>query len=545
MEKTSLKEKFMSYNLPVQAGSRLKNWIRKNRLEALFIAIILLVGAFFRLYRIDEYMTFLGDEGRDVLIVRRLLVNFDPILVGPGTSIGNMYLGPLYYYMMAPALLLANFSPAGPAVMIALLGVLTIFFVWTISREWFGKIAALLASLLYATAPVVITYSRSSWNPNIMPFFSLLCIYAIWKVWRRSYRDTVHDNEGNDFKWLVILGISFAFVLQSHYLGLLLAPVIGLFWLLSYMKIKSTKQVRNFVKFSIVGLGIFTVLMSPLLIFDARHGWRNFSAIKKFFTERQTTVSARPWTSIPKLPEVTDKMVTRLVVGTNEVAGNLPGKVFLTALTALAALMIYIIKAKRRSAETWSAYLVLIIWIGISLIGLALYKQEIYDHYYGFFFTAPFLLIGGISQSIINKHKIFGSLVVILVAGYLLVVNLQNNLLKYPPNRQLQRSIEVAKKIAEESGGQKFNLAVIAERNYEGAYQYFLESWSEPFVMIDPQKTDETITEQLYVICEYSEKEKCDPTHNPKAEIANFGWTKIEDEWQVSGVTLYKLTHTK
>src|SRR3990167_6116605 len=129
MEKPSLKEEFMSYD------SRLKNWIRKNRLEALFIAIILLVGAFFRLYRIDEYMTFLGDEGRDVLIVRRLLVNFDPILVGPGTSIGNMYLGPLYYYMMAPALLLANFSPAGPAVMVALLGVVTIFLVWFIGRK--------------------------------------------------------------------------------------------------------------------------------------------------------------------------------------------------------------------------------------------------------------------------------------------------------------------------------------------------------------------------------------------------------------------------
>src|SRR3972149_9199904 len=111
-------------------------WVKANRFEASLIALTLLVGAFLRLYRIDEYMTFLGDEGRDVIIVRRLLVDFDLILVGPGTSIGDMYLGPLYYYMMAPALLLSNFSPVGPAVMIALLGVARIFLVWYIVREW-------------------------------------------------------------------------------------------------------------------------------------------------------------------------------------------------------------------------------------------------------------------------------------------------------------------------------------------------------------------------------------------------------------------------
>lgn len=88
-----------------------KNWL---------LISILIIGAFLRLYKIDGYMTFLGDEGRDVIIVRNLLVNADPILIGPGTSVGGMYLGPLYYYFMAPFLLLANFSPVGPAVGVAL-----------------------------------------------------------------------------------------------------------------------------------------------------------------------------------------------------------------------------------------------------------------------------------------------------------------------------------------------------------------------------------------------------------------------------------------
>src|SRR3989304_4171292 len=255
--------------------TEIRFWILKNKLEALLLCLILILGAFFRLYRISEYMTFLGDEGRDALVVRRLLVDFDPILVGPGTSIGNIYLGPLYYYMMAPALLLANFSPIGPAVMVALLGVVTIFSVWYVTREWFYKVGlepervawgALIAAGLYAISPTVIIYSRSSWNPNIMPIFSLLTIYSIWQFWEKQ-----------KFKWLIVSGISMAFVLQSHYLGLLLIPVIGLFWLFTLKGIRNKKQgIRKFLSYTLYATILFVVLMSPLIIFDARHDWRNF-----------------------------------------------------------------------------------------------------------------------------------------------------------------------------------------------------------------------------------------------------------------------------
>jgi hypothetical protein len=63
--------------------------------------------------------------------------------------------------------------------------------------------------------------------------------------------------------------------------------------------------------------------------------------------------------------------------------------------------------------------------------------------------------------------------------------------------------------------------------------------------MIDPQRSDDTITNQLFVICELEDKLKCDPTHHPKTEIANFGWSKILNEWEIAGVTLYKLIHSE
>jgi 4-amino-4-deoxy-L-arabinose transferase-like glycosyltransferase len=536
MEKTKVKT--LSTNL-LLLPEKIKTWISHNKKEFILLTLILAIGAFFRLYRISEYMTFLGDEGRDAIVVRRLLVNFDPILIGPGTSIGNMYLGPLYYYMMAPALLLANFSPVGPAVMVALLGVATIFFVWYIGRLWFGKTAAITSSLLYAFSPVVIIYSRSSWNPNIMPFFALLTIFSIWKVWKEQ-----------KFKWLIILGASFAFTLQSHYLALLLAPTIIMFWILTFLKIRNSRLVENwrlvigsFLKNSLLGLFIFAVLMSPLVIFDIRHGGRNFNAIKTFFSQRESTVSIKPWKAIPNIyPIMKDDYVTRIITGGNTYAGKITSFVIGVSILLILISLAYGIIVDRKISDKPN-YLI-VAWIIFGLVGFGLYKQHIYDHYFGFMMPAGFLLLGGILQYFYEKFKDDGKIFAVTGTLLLIIVNFTNNPLRYPPNKQMERATTVARLIQEEAKGKNFNFAVIAESNYEDGYKYFLERSNAPVIDIDAQKLDKTITDQLFVVCEMPE-DKCDPTHNAKAEVANFGWSKIDGEWKISGVTIYRLVHTK
>lgn len=516
-------------------------WITNNRKETSALFLILLTGSLLRLYNIDQYMTFLGDEGRDAIIVRRFLVDFDLMLIGPGTSIGNMYLGPLYYYMIAPSLLISNFSPVGPAVMIALLGIFTIWLVWFVTREWFGKNAAVIASLLYAIAPTVIIYSRSSWNPNIMPLFALIAFYSIWKVWT-----------GNRFFWLIVVSISLAFSLQSHYLGLLLFPGVGLFWLITFVRNWNNKELKSFLIYSLISVLIFIFLMSPLVIFDSRHGWINFEALKTFFTDRQTTVNAKVWKSIPNILPISEEMFSRLVAGYNTVAGKwILVTVFVGMIVGVISgarkysakdLFFRVYKTRDNYLIQTRAFILLFVWLSVAIIGLGLYKQEIYDHYHGFYYVVPFILIGGIIQLAKDYSKILYTVFVVGLVG-LIIVNIQNNPLKSPPNNQLERSEVVAQRIIDEAGEEKFNFAVIAERNYEGAYQYFLEKENAPFVIIDPLRADETITNQLYVICEM-DKIKCDPTHNGKAEIAGFGWSAIEEEWDVYGTVVYKLIHS-
>ncbi len=509
---------------------KLKNWVKANQLEFILLIVVLAVGAFVRLYKINEYMTFLGDEGRDVIIVRRLLIEHHPPLIGPGTSIGNMYLGPAYYYMIALPLLFFNFSPVGPAVFIALLGVVTIWFLWRVVFEWFPtkgiNWGALIASFLYAISPVIIIYSKSSWNPNIMPFFSLLTVYAMWRVWTRK-----------QFRWLIVAGLSFACVLQSHYLGLLLVPVILVIWFLTFLK--SVNKKRLFF-FSFISFGLFLLLMSPLAIFDIRHNFINFNAIKAFFTNRETTVSVLPWKAIPGMWPLLN-MVTSDLVGAKNMAIGL----VVALLISISFLFTYFLKRGKYDFKKMSVILVLTMWVGFALAGMALYKQHIYDHYFGFIFAAPFILVGAILQHILQRVKRIGLFIIVILVGILIFFDIQNSPLRYAPNRQLERAQFVSKRVEEIAGNGRFNFTIIAENNYDSAYRYFLNLDNAKVVDIDPQNTKDTITDQLIIVCE-KEKTKCDPTHNPKAEVAQWGWSKVVAEYDdVFGVTIYKLGHTK
>lgn len=504
------------------------NWVKNNRKEAIILGIILLVAAICRLYRIDQYMTFLGDEGRDAIIARRIFTELHPPLIGPGTSVGNLYLGPLYYYMMAPALLIANFSPVGPAVQIALLGVITVGFVWYVGRKWFNTTAGLIAAGLFAISPTVIYYSRSSWNPNIMPFFALLTIYSVWKFW--------HEGKCN---WLIVTGLAFAAVLQSHYLGLLLAPTIFIFWLLTYFKSKKTKEVKVFIGKSLIGLVGFIALMSPLFFFDVRHNWMNAKSMYTFLAGSQTTVSVSPLTAIPKLPGVINLFSSSVVA-----AKNTTGAV--VASIVLIGAIIWIFAAnylKKKSFKIPDQYWLIFSWIGFGILGFGLYKQSIYDHYFGFIFPVPFLLIGILITGLITSGKLLKWLGFALLV-YLIIINLIANPLLKSPHRFLQGSVNASKTIEKYSGGKPFNLAIIADNNYEAGYEYFLLKDNYPVIDIDAQKP-ETITDQLFVVCELLPSNKCDPTHNPKAQVANFGWSKIEGVWNVDATVVYRLVHTK
>lgn len=492
------------------------NFIKKNKLESILLFIILAVALFLRLYRIGEFMTFLGDEGRDVRIVRDLITKGNLVFIGPMTSIGNMYLGPLYYYLIAPSLLLSGLNPVGPAIMVALISVLTVWFTWYAGRAWFDKVAGLTAALLFAISPVAIIYSRSSWNPNPMPFFALLCIWGIYQVWQNK-----------KYFWLPYIGISFAFALQMHYLGLLLIPVLGLFWLLSLLQVKKDSINKPvFIKKTVIAILLFLLLMFPLVLFDLKHQGMNLNAFKVFFTDRQTTVNLNPTKSDRFLP-IIYTTITDLILARQSIA--VP---FISAIVFLLSLLIFI-KSKWKSALK-----ILFVWLGFALLGLGVYKQHVYIHYLGFIYPAVYLLLGAIIGFTTSRKGSILKVISALFIVSLVYLNIKNSPTFGSPNRQLQRTEAAADLIIKESKGEPFNFGLIAKQNYDESYKYFLEN---KHASLEPDQNK--ITDQLFVICE--DGDKCQPEGNSQYQVAVFGIAHIENQWQIDYLKIYRLVHTK
>ena len=479
----------------------LRLWWKLKDQKILFIALVgvLALAAFLRFYKIEEYMIFLGDEGRDAIIVKDMIDKWHFPLIGPPTSVGNIYLGPLYYYMMLPPMVLTNFNPVSASVMVAMIGVATVFLVYYLGKTWFGRGAGLLAAYLYAISPVTINYSRFSWNPNPLPFFTLLAILSIVKL-----------QKSNNFLWLILTGLSLAAALQMHYLALILIPVIVTLWFYQVLK-KSAKE--NFLKGTLLGLAAFLITMSPLFWFDLRHNFLNYKAVIALFGKGEA-VGMNLFSNFGRIPEIYNYvLIGRYMAGENALLAMLLSLIIFTLL------IYWIIKRK----------IILAVWIIVGLVGLSFYQNGIYDHYLGFLNPAPYLLLGSLLALRKFKWVIAGLAIIITI------VNLQKNPLVNPPNNQLKKTQDIANFIIKESEDKPFNFALLAKNNYDSAYQFYLEIYGH-----EPKKLPFEKTDQLFVVCE---DEVCDPIYSPKHEIAAFGWTLVDKFWDFSGVKIYKLVH--
>ena len=487
----------------------LKFWWKLNDQRYLFLALltILFLAAFLRFYKLDEYMSFLGDEGRDALIVKKILVEHDFPLIGPPTSVGNIYLGPLYYYMMASSMLPFWLNPSAAAGMNAMIGVLTVYLIYYFGKEWFGKVSGLIGSYLYAISPVTIIYSKSSWNPNPTPLFSLLAILGIYKA-----------HKSGNYRWLILSGVAAAAALQMHYLALILIPILAIFWTgeLISKNSRSLAVARDkfFWQGTIGGILAFFILMSPLLIFDLKHQFLNYRGISELLT-RTDSVGAN-LDNILRIPVIySQNLIGRYIAGENN-----------TLTLILSALVILALFRK-----SWPI-LVLGVWLFVGLLGISFYQKSIFDHYLGFLNPVPFLLLG--SLAIFIRRSILKIIFIILII-FITFANFQKSPLNNPPNNQLKRTQDVAKFIIAKSDEKPFNFALLAQRNYDAAYQFYLGQYGH-----QPKTLPFTKTDQLFVVCE---DVICDPIYSAKYEVAAFGWRLVEKQWAEHGVKIYKIVH--
>ena len=504
-----------------------------KRKESIFLILILLLASFMRLYRISDYMTFLGDEGRDVLTVYGILQG-DLVFLGPRSSAADFFYGPIYFYLITPFLWLFRYDPVGPAVFVALVGIATVFLVYFVGKKFFNGTAGLFASALYAVSPLVINYSHSSWNPNPMPFVSLLLIFTVFYAVQKK-----------SLKLFFAVGVLFGVAMQMQYIAMFLAAIIFFYALIgSYIAEKKIDIFELLKSYLAISAG-FAAGISMFLAFEIKNNFPNTRTIINFifFGSGQQTNTVELFANIPG---VFFQLFSRLLLRfppPEQLSQYDPGTLFfwqaivlIIALSSLFAL---------RNVKNVQVKILMIIWFVCGVVLFGFYRKVVYDYYLGFLFPLPFLLFGNALSVAYHAKKIttFGKIFVFAVFAVVFFYNLAGMPFRYEPNRQKDQVRTIAEFVLSKTDGKPYNFALITPGNSDHAYRYYFLINNRPPVTIeneavDPDRT--SVTDQLLVVCE---DVNCKPLGHPLFEVAGFGRAEIVGEWDVSVVKVFKLKH--
>src|SRR3989338_2153523 len=187
----------------------------------LFLLAVIFISAFFRFYKLHDFLFFAMDQEYEVFIIKNILSLKHLPLIGVNASDTGLYLGPAFIYIAAIPYFIFQGNPIGVAFFASSLGILTTFMIYILGKEWFSKVVGLLASFFWAFSFISILYDRQFWNPTPLPFLSIVILYSLTKIIR---------GQSNHF---IFLGLSLGLALQSHLQAVVFLPIV-IFFLTKY-----------------------------------------------------------------------------------------------------------------------------------------------------------------------------------------------------------------------------------------------------------------------------------------------------------------------
>ena len=222
-----------------------KSW--KKRGEGYWeIYIILLIAGILRLYRLDT-SEFSGDQ-TFLLRLAYDAVHYSLIpATSNGSSIHTANAPMAVYFLMIPALFSPD--PLWATVMTALFNIAAVLLTYIFTRRYFGRLAATIAALLYATAQTTIVFSRFIWQPSLIAPFTVLFMFALF--W-----GAVERRKGWFFPAMLLLGV----LVQLHEITILLAVPL----LVAILLAPKTIRLRDIV-FGFISL---LVIYAPFLVWE-------------------------------------------------------------------------------------------------------------------------------------------------------------------------------------------------------------------------------------------------------------------------------------
>lgn len=363
--------------------------------------LILAVSAFLHFFRIQT-TEFDFDQANLFQLAHDAIVHGLIPLSSNQASIGVLH-APFFIYILLPAAALSS-NPLGGAITVALFSTVAAIFAYWFTYRYFGQLPAIVAGLLNATAYVPLKYSNTIWQPDILPFFMILFLFAI-------FHGAVEHKKGWLFPALTLMAITY----QIHP-----SSIVGLGALLIVALIIAPQTVRWRDIF--LATGALILLFFPYALLEITDHFADIKGLLSFVhLSAHNDIQALIFYQNLILPfnEVQPIWMTLLgwciqlllLVGLMTTIVRLfqphqGAHVFAEEQTEVSIRWFQIWNKLRFNPERVS-YLLLLVWQIIPFANLLHHSIDLHMQYFLLFLPGPFILIGLALDEFIHLLKRF------------------------------------------------------------------------------------------------------------------------------------------
>lgn len=334
--------------------------------QLILLVIIIALGLFFRTYKLVERSDFGHDADLYSWIVKDIVVNGHPRLVGQETSAPGIFIGPLFYYLLVPFYLILKMDPAAAFIPITIIGILAVISYYYVFSKLFNYKAGLIASFFYA-----VLLSSAVWFDRRLAPSTPTNLWAIW------YFYTIVMMARGNFVVLPILGILIGLIWHIH---IALIPALSAIpaAILVSKKFPNILQVKKFVF-------AFIITSLPLIVFELRHGFQqSISLIHNFFTPRE---GATGWYKFQIVIEMVSKNINNLFFAPHSINPLL----YLVTPAVILVSALWLIK---KGLIGLKELIPLYVWIGSVIIFFSISSSPISEYY---FYNIEVIFLGIVS----------------------------------------------------------------------------------------------------------------------------------------------------
>ncbi|MFH0936768.1 MAG: hypothetical protein V1808_00535 [Candidatus Daviesbacteria bacterium] len=212
----------------------------------IFPILVFIVAAIFRIFFMD-LIEFKFDEAFNVYQLTQFYLH-PSINFHSGLSSSGMHNFPLLHYLL---IILGVFSrdPQYLSFVIALINTVLVVIFYLVIRKFYGNFVAIMSSLVIATSPWCILYSRKIWHPDLTLIFLIPAFYFLHKI----IFNKNHKAQIPLFAFLVLL-------IQQHFSGVYLLILTIVVLIISKIKIN--------IKYFIIGVCLGLIPALPWILYN-------------------------------------------------------------------------------------------------------------------------------------------------------------------------------------------------------------------------------------------------------------------------------------